>query len=68
MNEAERLELEARLMAEFEEQIDKMGDEELEALIQAAPQLSDALSLALAALRKVAVALANLRLNKEGDE
>jgi hypothetical protein len=67
MNEVERLELEARLMAEFEEQVGKMSDEELETLVQNAPQLSDRISRVLAYLRDVITALAILHQEREED-
>jgi hypothetical protein len=67
MNEAERLEPEARLMAEFEEQVGKMSDEELETLVQNAPQLSDRISRVLAYLRDVITALAILHQEREED-
>jgi len=68
MNEAERLELEARLMAGFEEQIANMSDEELAALVQSQLELGEVVSRALAQAREVMASLAGLRLGKEGDE
>lgn len=63
MNEVERLELEVQRL-ELEARL--MAEEELEALIQAAPQLSEILLRTLAVIQNIAVTLEGLRLKGGG--